>query len=96
VENAGNGKYKIYCWTSQSGKRFMEAFPKDDYVRPSVEDVIQDQLWDIIPLGKGFHRVSCNTKNRGQKSMEAFPRDDVMRMRDISDDQDQNFEFIPW
>ncbi|MBA3814158.1 MAG: RICIN domain-containing protein [Alphaproteobacteria bacterium] len=42
------GIYRIGCSTKNGGDRCLEAFPKDDVVRPSVESLDQDQMWQLI------------------------------------------------
>jgi hypothetical protein len=99
VQNTENGNYKIYCWTKNGGKRFMEAYPKDGgYARPSIESQTRDQLWQITswPSDNEFYRISCNTVNMGVKSLEAFQGDDIVKVRSNSLDQDQSWEIIPW
>lgn len=74
------GDYNIFCNT-QEGKRYLEAFPKENLVRPRAITHGQDQKWSIKPAGDGYYDITCNTLKSGLRALEAFPDDDVVRPR---------------
>ena len=86
------GRYKIYCYTQSKGLRYLEAWPQDGFVRPSVESDSQDQIWHLS-IYAGDYIFSCKTANCGEKNMEAFPKTDEVKPRDPNkSDRDQRWK----
>ncbi|MBA3814157.1 MAG: hypothetical protein H0X26_06675 [Alphaproteobacteria bacterium] len=48
TQPAHSNIYRISCLTKNGGLRCLEAYPKDDLVRPSNESFDQDQMWQFI------------------------------------------------
>jgi hypothetical protein len=85
------GDYNIFCNT-QEGKRYLEAFPKENLVRPRAITRGQDQIWSIKSAGDGYYDITCNTLKSGLRALEAFPDDDVVRPRKpLSSNRDQKW-----
>jgi ribosome biogenesis GTPase A len=84
-----DGDYNICCHTRNKGLRFLEAFPRDDVVRPRYETSEQDQIWSIKLIKDNFYSISCYTRNEGLRFLEAFPNEDFVRPRPQVFDQNQ-------
>jgi len=68
-------KYKIFCETYNRGRRYLEAFPKDNATRPRSESNDVDQVWFLekVENNSKYYRIGCVTRNRGERYLEAFP-----------------------
>lgn len=82
------GRYRILS----KGGRAIEAFPKDEFLRPRDKSSDHDQIWSIQEDGRSF-KLMCNTTNRGARYMEAFPNENRVKPAPGSNDPDQLWYF---
>ena len=84
----GGSFYAIFCNTSSSGLKAIEAYPDHGtQVQTSSPTLSQDQRWIFEPKtdDRGtYYLISCNTKSAGKKYIEAFPRDHALKLMDLS------------